>query len=540
MSWHELISVVACMGHLALAVLFLLRRGPSPLALPLALLSLDLFGSNFAELAYDRSRAIGWHYLDRALSPLTLPIALHVVCIFVGKARRWRYALGATYLAFALLAMRMNEPDWEPLFITGVAFAMALAAVLLGAHLRQAEDEAERTRTRLILAAFGVGTVLGATDLWSDRVGLPVPPLANIATLLSTVLIATVALRMRLLGRELSNGRALFAALVAAFGVVVYLAVLQWLGGKSVVTLGVMTLVLGAAILAREVSHARAIRFERMQRLATMGRFSGQLAHDLKNPLTALHGALEFLDKEQKRGKSLDDQAHFLDMMAEQVTRLRGVVDDYERLARVEAVRLPIDINELVRSVMSLESHVPRHGIEVQAELGADLPDCDADRDLLATALDNLLRNAFEAMTQGGTIIVKTEIGSAAASAVVLSVEDQGKGMDAREKEQAFDDFFTTKAGGSGMGLAFVRRVAEAHGGAVSLTTQLGRGTVVRIQIPVRADEPTQSLGADRGRRRSGRHGAIRLLRQEGIATREVRSASEALVALEPSPTTWS
>jgi two-component system sensor histidine kinase HydH len=86
-------------------------------------------------------------------------------------------------------------------------------------------------------------------------------------------------------------------------------------------------------------------------------------------------------------------------------------------------------------------------------------------------------------MPEGGLVTVRT---TASDGALLLSVEDEGAGMDARTRERAFDDFFTTKATGSGLGLPFVRRVAEAHGGSASLAARSGRGTVVTLRLPLR------------------------------------------------------
>src|SRR5262249_437429 len=157
-----------------------------------------------------------------------------------------------------------------------------------------------------------------------------------------------------------------------------------------------------------------------------------QLAHDLKNPLAALSGAIQFLLRERAAGRPLEANAHFLEMMAEQATRLRGVVDDYERIARVEPGCLPVSLNDLVRGVLRLPPFSPREGIEVKAQLADDLPECSADRDLVATALENLLRNAFEAMPTDGTVTVRTERTANTKSRISISVEDQGIGMDPR------------------------------------------------------------------------------------------------------------
>ena len=125
----------------------------------------------------------------------------------------------------------------------------------------------------------------------------------------------------------------------------------------------------------------------------------------------------------------------------------------------------------------------------MNVELAEGLPPCRADREMLSRVLENLVRNAMEAMPDGGTVTVRTARSGGGAreagASVVLSVEDTGCGMDARTRERAFDDFFTTKATGSGLGLAFVHRVVEAHGGQLSLESEQGRGTVVSVRLPV-------------------------------------------------------
>jgi signal transduction histidine kinase len=105
---------------------------------------------------------------------------------------------------------------------------------------------------------------------------------------------------------------------------------------------------------------------------------------------------------------------------------------------------------------------------------------------MLERVLENLVRNAVEAMPDGGTVVVRTmRSGSGATDAVAFSVRDTGIGMDARTRERAFDDFFTTKPHGSGLGLAFTHRVVEAHRGQMSLESEQGRGTLVCVRLPV-------------------------------------------------------
>jgi signal transduction histidine kinase len=255
-----------------------------------------------------------------------------------------------------------------------------------------------------------------------------------------------------------------------------------------------VTLILLAA--ARLIMGTLFARRDQLVRLATLGRLAAQMGHDLKNPLAALKGAAQFLREERSQGRTIDDKTEFLDLLVDQINRLEGAVDKYQRLGRVEAVRTRIQVNDLVRGLVALQ-RFNADDIKLKAELADDLPECAIDRDLLAGALDNLLRNAFEATprTLGGgavkaTVTVRTALTrTRQATGVTLSVEDAGMGMSARTRERAMDDFYTTKATGSGLGLAFVRRVAEAHGGDVSLWSKEGAGTTVRLFLPVESGE---------------------------------------------------
>jgi signal transduction histidine kinase len=170
--------------------------------------------------------------------------------------------------------------------------------------------------------------------------------------------------------------------------------------------------------------------------------------------------------------------------MLEQIARIDRLVDVYGRLARADPERQELDLNALVSTVLALPA-LTGAGVSIKTELEPELPRCPADPHMVARVLENVVRNAMEAMPDGGTITVRTTRSDRDSEAgVALSVQDTGAGMDARTRERAFDDFFTTKPTGSGLGLAFVRRVVEAHGGDASLESARGRGTVVRVWLP--------------------------------------------------------
>jgi signal transduction histidine kinase len=350
-------------------------------------------------------------------------------------------------------------------------------------YLREAQPEEEQARTRLVLAALLSAAMLGATELWDD-LGLHVRPVGNVGTLLAALLLVRATLSHELLGRRLRVTEAVAAALFATATLTSYLGLLRALHHRqALLAIGLLTFSAAVVALGAQVYAAAQRERRRLAGLALQGRLSEQLAHDLQNPLAALRGALQFLEQERAQGRSLDAHARYVALMAAQVERIARVVDDYRRLGRIEPLASTFDLHALVQQVTALPfaSGDEDQGRAVHAELLADPPRCHADPDLVGLALENLLRNAREATPAGGAIVVRTRLD---ADRITLAVEDNGGGMDARQCERAFDPLYTTKESGSGLGLAFVKRAAEAQGGTVTLTSALGRGTTVELRLP--------------------------------------------------------
>jgi signal transduction histidine kinase len=302
--------------------------------------------------------------------------------------------------------------------------------------------------------------------------------------LTTCALVSVVALRFRLLDRDVSLRAVGWLLVLASAGAMAALLVLRLLGAQVALwVLGSGTFMLALVAASRRWFAEGAEERVRREQLTMLGRFSAQMAHDLKNPLAALKGAAQLLREDLTRPSPGIDRVQFTDLMLEQIERLVGLVDIYGRLARVEPNREPLDLNEAVRSIVALQSHASE-SVDVRAVLTEPLPTCRADRTMLARVMENLVRNAMEAMPGGGTVVVRTAPARDMEGGIELSVEDTGCGMDARTRERAFDDFFTTKPTGSGLGLAFVNRVVQAHGGHVTLSSEPGRGTVVRVTLP--------------------------------------------------------
>lgn len=218
-----------------------------------------------------------------------------------------------------------------------------------------------------------------------------------------------------------------------------------------------------------------------MEESATLGRFAQQMAHDVRNPLAAIHGAAQFLLEEQDQGRPLEPHREFIALILDRAERLERVIADYQRMGRVETQLSEEDVNELVRE--ALASHrASGSDLKIELALADESPICSIDRDLFVHALENLVRNAAEAMEGDGTLSAVTE---RRGRSVLIKISDDGPGMDPRSAERAFDAFYTTKAGGTGLGLAFVARVVEAHGGTARMDSRVGEGTTVELELPL-------------------------------------------------------
>ncbi len=499
MSTQDWINLIACVGELAVAALVALRALGGPLATPLIFVSVDFFTWNFAQLAFHRSGLVAWHLLDMVASPLATALAFHFLMRFLGRSRQLGWALLLIYLYYgglaAIAACGWVSPGaralalsngWSWAWLAGLLPLSGLAVGLLVWHLRRVGNVEEANRTWLLLAAVTVISPLASTELWAD-LGFPVPRLGSVGIISFTAILMVAALRFRLFDRALSPSTVLSATVLAAVGGIAYLTVFHLAGtNTALLVLGTLIVTLTLLSAARLIIGAIIARRDQTVRLATLGKMAAQMGHDLKNPLAALKGAAQFLREERLQGRSIDDRTEFLDLLVAQIDRLESAIDKYQRLGKIQPMRAPVQLNDLVRSLVMLQKLGNRERIAVGADLAADLPECRVDRDLVVRALENLLQNAFEASPDTSAVKVRTTRSHTRQTpGVMVAVEDAGMGMSARIRERALDDFFTTKPNGSGLGLAFVRRVAEAHGGEVSLTSKEGTGTTVRLFLPL-------------------------------------------------------
>ena len=245
---------------------------------------------------------------------------------------------------------------------------------------------------------------------------------------------------------------------------------------------------LTSEILARRRRYAEGVATERTEeliaaqaslvnreRLSAVGEMATVIGHELRNPLGAAMNLLYLARNRRTDGPELDD---YLDRIEEETNRAAALCEDLTAYMRErESVIVPLDLGAVLAEV--LESTPPPPGIEVSvADLGVDL---QADRAQLVQIITNLIANAYQAMPDGGRLRVT---GSERDGFVEITVEDSGVGIDPAVAERLLDPFFTTKPTGTGLGLAVVKRLAEAHSGTVSIESGTAGGARVTVRLP--------------------------------------------------------
>ena len=226
---------------------------------------------------------------------------------------------------------------------------------------------------------------------------------------------------------------------------------------------------------------------ERQEKLASLGVLAAGVAHEIRNPLTAIKAALFIQQKKFQPGTQELADAKVIDR---EILRLERIVNDFLRFARPGDSKLaPIPADAPLRDVYALlEPELAKDNIQlVLAEPPPLLITADADQ--IKQVLINLVRNAAEAIGQGGVIKLRARgdrkyLDHKATDVVILEVEDSGKGIPADVQKRLFDPFFTTKDTGTGLGLSIAARIVQSHGGLLEYQTALGVGTTFGIVLP--------------------------------------------------------
>jgi signal transduction histidine kinase len=216
-----------------------------------------------------------------------------------------------------------------------------------------------------------------------------------------------------------------------------------------------------------------------------IAQLAGGLAHEIKNPLSTIRMNMELLAEDLRESDSPRDKRSLrkVELVQRECQRLQDLLDNFLSYAKAHHLRMKsCDLNALVRRALDFYRPKAKEAkIEIIDYLTNDLPTVLLDPEAFYGALLNLIINAEQAMPDGGQLVLRSYL---APDGVALDLIDTGCGMDERTRAQIFDAFFSTKRGGSGLGLPTVRRIVEAHGGRILLQSEVGRGTQFTILLP--------------------------------------------------------
>jgi PAS domain S-box-containing protein len=249
---------------------------------------------------------------------------------------------------------------------------------------------------------------------------------------------------------------------------------------------------MGALVTLRDLQSLETIsrQLQVSERLAALGRVTAGVAHEVKNPLNSMRLWLENLKESLPPGDGMPRQA--VAVLDSEIDRLDSVVKRFLDFMRSQELRLEeTNLDELLQEVSAIaRPQMERAHVQLEKQY-ADLPPVRVDRPLLTQALLNLVFNAIQAMPSGGTLTLGLERRGESAE---IRIEDTGQGIAPELRGRVFQLFFTTRPGGSGIGLASAYKAIQLHDGSIDFDSQVGRGTTFRIELPLaRPVEPAIS-----------------------------------------------
>lgn len=222
------------------------------------------------------------------------------------------------------------------------------------------------------------------------------------------------------------------------------------------------------------------------ERLAELGTLTGGLAHEIKNPLSTVQLNLQLLAEDLTPDNPAYPRiVNRLKTVQKETSRLRDILDDFLRYAgQLELDRQPTDLNELLEELVDFflpQAQQQRAKVRLRR---ADQPLVAAvDPRLIKQAVLNLMLNALQAMPEGGDLILSA---SKEDGAALIDIIDTGKGIPPEAIDKIFQAYYTSKKGGTGLGLAMTQRIIKEHGGELSVTSEMGKGSDFRLRLPLK------------------------------------------------------
>jgi signal transduction histidine kinase len=485
--------------------------------------------------------------VQSATAAMDLFAALVLALTFLRHRTDREYSLAALVALAAALHAAGTSFSTHP--ISGMSAPLAhlvassglVAALPLAVHFAIEYSAVQAPRT-LIGVIYGAAALVEAVDLrgplggrgaHGSRFFFDVPGAISHALVRTDSLVASAAAIVAaaavcvLVGRPHPSGRREGLAIVAGSGVLLAAALhdvavaIGAISSGPLVDVGLTAFVVGIATtpsaryaqvsldldrrtrelrtrtseLRRSYEELRTAEEElvKKEQLAVVGELAAVIAHEVRNPLAIIANAVAGLRKQAMSRENYDVLLAILD---EETSRLNRLVTDLLRYARpVNVQRTYVPLEDLLERALAL-ADTGTKSIRMGLTMEVDEGHYWGDANLLRQVFDNLIDNAVQAMTVGGslTICVRAAI-EEGLDGLAVDIIDTGEGMDTQVRSRALDPFFTTRPSGTGLGLAIVDRIVEAHGGRLSIESRAGEGTTVTVFLPRHsASEPPRAL----------------------------------------------
>jgi signal transduction histidine kinase len=216
--------------------------------------------------------------------------------------------------------------------------------------------------------------------------------------------------------------------------------------------------------------------------LKLLGRFTSSIAHEIKNPLTGIAAGVQYLAKRTRPGVTEADTVNFI---LTEIARLDRIVDDLYKIARPPHLTLkPTSMNQVIaKSIFCLSEDIARKRLRLEQRLAEDPQTFEADPERLQQVMINIIKNAVEASPENGLVEIATSIDQAR---LTVRVKDSGPGVSGADSDRIFEPFYSTKKGGTGLGLCISQAILEEHGGRILVESPPGGGACFVMELPLK------------------------------------------------------
>ncbi len=227
-------------------------------------------------------------------------------------------------------------------------------------------------------------------------------------------------------------------------------------------------------------------QIQRADKLAVIGELAAGTAHEIRNPLTTIQGFIQLLENDLKGNHHQD----YLQIVLKEITHINEIIKEMLLLAKPSAPQMkPVSLVQMIRDTIGfMNAEGLLHNVELRTQLENDLPSVALDERQIKQVFMNLIRNAIQAMDQGGEVMIQTSYNQDQ-RAIEVSFTDNGKGISEENIAKIYEPFYTTKDTGTGLGIPISCRIMQSHGGTLDIQSEQGKGTKVTLSFPIDRDD---------------------------------------------------